>query len=108
MFNSQNELSWSKWAKTPTEKYLESIGYYNEFIEVWSEPSCESLEELYGKWPGGYITMLKGIKGDELISIRKSLSAEYMLLEGKNSPEVESLKTGASIGYDWLKKNKKN
>jgi len=52
--------------------------------------------------------MLKGIKGDELISIRKSLSAEYMLLEGKNSPEVESLKTGASIGYDWLKKNKKN
>jgi len=100
----QDELSWPKWIKTPTEKYLESIGYYNEYIDVWSEPSCESLNDLYGKWPGGYIRLPKGITGEKLATIRKSLSADYKALEGKNSPEAEARKTGASIGYDWLEK----
>lgn len=105
MPDPQDESLWPGRFKDPVEKYLESIGYYNEYIDVWSEPGDEALGELYGKWPGGYIKLPKGIKGEELISIRKSLSAEYKALEGKNCPLEEAKKTGATIGYDWMKKN---
>jgi hypothetical protein len=44
------------------------------------------------------------MKGEELASIRKSLSAEYKKLEGKNNPLLEAQKIGAAIGYDWMEK----
>jgi hypothetical protein len=44
------------------------------------------------------------MKGSKLMSIKKSLSAEYKALERKNDPILEAKNTGATIGYDWMKK----
>jgi hypothetical protein len=103
MESPQDETLWPVWADTPAKKYLKKIGYYNEYIDVWFDPNNIN-DDIYGTWSGGYIRLPKGMKGSKLMSIKKSLSAEYKALERKNDPILEAKNTGATIGYDWMKK----
>lgn len=60
---------WPEIKKTPTKKYLESIGYYNKFTKV-------KLEEHI-------LIMPKGMSGKELIDLANRLKPEYDILINK-------------------------
>ena len=62
--------------KTFTEKYLESIDYYNKYTEIYF-PSCNSLDNIYGNWAGGYIKLPKGMSGIEIMKISSLLKPQY-------------------------------
>ena len=56
---------WPKLSLTPTTTYLQSIGYYEQYINL-----------SHGIFP-------KGMTGQEVLDLRKKLDLEYKRLEGK-------------------------
>lgn len=92
--------------KTPTEKYLDSINYHDNYRSVYfSSNENDGLSHVGGIFKGGYLELPKGITGEELISIAKKLKAEYdTLTKGKAEEEIK--KRGALEGYDEKQINK--
>lgn len=80
---------WPKIKKTFTEKYLESINYYNNYIEIIKDKHT--------------LIMPKGINGQELIEISKILKPKYDILT-KGKSEQEIIKRGA-LSDDYNKNN---
>lgn len=80
----------------PIERELKKIGYYTKFREVYFPPTSCQLDLIYGKWNGGYAVLPEGLPGEVLMSLRKSLSAEYRIIEGGQG-EIEVLKRGAGV-----------
>jgi len=71
--------------KNSYKKYLESINYYDNYIQVIRDDVI--------------LEMPKGINGEELIKIAKILKPEYDILT-KGTGEQEVQKRGALEGYD--------
>jgi hypothetical protein len=71
---------WPNIEKTPTEKYLESINYYQKYKKVIIDDNILEIPE--------------GINGEELINIAKILKPEYDILT-KGKAEEEVRKRGA-------------
>ena len=79
------------WVEYPIEKKLKEMGYYEKYEQVYFEKNEESLSDIYGKFPGGYLTMPKGMAGYDLWQLRKSLEKEYRELEsGRGELEVKA------------------
>lgn len=90
---------WPKLNKTITEKYLESINYYDRYEWVYFPPNKgDGLSYVGGIFEGGYLRLPKGMTGEELINIAKLLKPQYdSLTKGKGEEEVK--KRGALEGY---------
>jgi hypothetical protein len=58
---------WPVLNKTPIQKYLESINYYKEYQDIF-DPESQRL-----------LSLPKGMKGEEILSIAKSLNLKYTL-----------------------------
>ena len=82
---------WPIKSQTPTEKYLQSINYYNKYMKVYKNNFI--------------LNMPKGMSGEELIKIANILKPEYDILT-KGKSEQEIIKRGASIAYDKNQINK--
>jgi len=85
-------------SENPIKRELSKQDYFSKFYTTYVPPISNSSNSVYGKWTGGYITLPIGISGFELLSLRKSLSAEYRLIE-KGTGELEIIKRGANEGY---------
>lgn len=72
----------------PINRELRKRGYFEKFAEVYFPSTDNSMDVIYGRWGGGYIMLPQGITGEELWSLRKSLSAEYKIIERNHEDEV--------------------
>jgi len=85
----------------PINRELKKLNYFSKLRTVYFPAAKTSLDAIYGEWVGGYIVLPEGITGSELLTLRKSLSAEYRLIE-KGTGELEIMKRGANEGYKKL------
>lgn len=86
---------WPEKVKTPIESYLESIGYYNDYILIYFPTNNgDGLHNVGGIFDGGYLDLPRGISGEKLLEIAKKLKPEYDLIT-KGTAEEEVKKRGA-------------
>jgi len=57
---------WPKLEKTPIQKYLDSIGYYDKYSDIFRDD-------------GKILKMPKGMKGQEILDIAKSINISYTI-----------------------------
>lgn len=79
---------WPKKEKTPTDSYLESIGYYNNYVFIYFPPNDkDGLSRVGGIFLGGYLNLPKGMSGENLLKIAKDLKPAYDLITKKTAEE---------------------
>lgn len=97
---------WPNSEKTPTEKYLESINYYNKYrLVLFPSNKGDGLSHVGGVYEGGYLNLPEGINKEELINIAKILKLQYDILT-KGTAEEEVKKRGALEGHEEKHINK--
>lgn len=91
---------WPEKQKTPTERYLESVGYYDKYIKIYFPPNDgDGLTEVGGIFRGGYLDLPEGISGEEILKIARDLKYEYNLIT-KGTGEEEIKRRGALEGHE--------
>jgi len=92
---------WPEKFKSPTAKYLESTGYYNNYRAVYFPSNAgDRLEHVGRIFHGGELQLPAGITGEELMLLRKQLNEDYKHLEDRSGGLEECKKRGALEGYN--------